>query len=602
MNVELYCDSKPIFLSSDPNYKCLKLKLSQQLNKTDSLVFEIPHDHPNASVINQMSSYITLYMDSLLMFEGRVIQRDDDFEQNATYTCEGSLGYLLDSIQRPAEYHDTTVLEYFTDKITKHNAQVGENKQFTVGTVTVTNSTDNAYRIDNDYPDTLTNIQKKLVERLGGYLRVRMVNGTRYIDYVQDYGKKTDQVIKFGENMLDLTKFIDSTSLATRLIPLGANDETTGLPLTVASVNDGKDYIDDTTAQGLWGIITKTVTYSDVTLASNLLTKGQADLSNMIKNALTIKLKAVDMSQLGVNIQSIALGDSVRCVSAPHNLDDNFTVSIRTYDFLNPENSEINLETVLYGLTNSTVNTSERVNSVEIAQQETNSTITQRIIDQTKQLMGGSGGYFYFHTTDANVIDAIYCMDTPDIETCQNVWVWNKNGMGVSHTGKNGPFTSAWTQDGGFNASLITAGVINAIAITGSTITGGTITGNNISGGTVSGTEISGGTIKGTSIQGSSVSFGSSSRIKMYSGSRTIQNVSQTGCEMNGDGYFYLSAGRDANKVNGIILANGNFVLQTNGRFEINKYSTAGDLEINAWDVDIYLTGKHLYWNGVQKW
>ena len=580
MNVSLYCDSKPIFLSGDPNYKCLKLVLSQQLNKTDKLEFEIAPTHPNAGIIKQMASYITLYMDTALMFEGRVIQEESDFDNNVTFTCEGSLGYLLDSIQRPAEYHDTTIIEYLTDKITKHNAQVGTAKQFTVGTVNVTNSTDNAYRIDNDYPDTLTNIQKKLVNRLGGYLRVRLVSGVRYLDYVETYGKTTDQTITFGTNMLDLTKFLDSTALCTRLVPLGKDDETTGLPLTITSVTTGNvDYVEDTTAEGIWGIITKTNKYEDVTIASNLLTKAQADLANMIQNALTIKLKAIDLSQMGVNIQTIALGDSVRCISAPHALDSYFTVSIRTYDFLNPEESTINLSTVLYGLTNTTVDASARISDVQVVAQQTSSTMASVAASQTKQILGAAGsGYFYFKTDDNNVVKEIYCMDTNNIETAQKVWRWNNAGLGFSSTGYNGTFDTAWTQDGVFNANYITTGTLNAIDVKACAISGSTVTGTTITGGTVS----------GTTVKGSTVTFGS--------GSNTITAATQ-------------STGGTSGTINGVAFTGANnstyfsiVIPNSGGHPNTEIFVQDGSITIMATSGKINLWGSGVYLNGTQKW
>lgn len=109
----------------------------------------------------------------------------------------GSLAYLLDNIVRPNTTQDTTISEYLSNLIDQHNLQVEESKRFQLGTVTVSNSTDNVYRIDNDYSNTLSVIQDKLVNRLGGYLRVRMLNGVRYLDYLESYDSLSNQTIEF---------------------------------------------------------------------------------------------------------------------------------------------------------------------------------------------------------------------------------------------------------------------------------------------------------------------------------------------------------------------------------------------------------------------
>lgn len=53
-------------------------------------------------------------------------------------------------------------------------------------------------------------------------------------------------------------------------------NEETGLPLTIESVNDGKDYLVNETAVSLFGYIYGKNEWEDVTLPENLKTKGEA--------------------------------------------------------------------------------------------------------------------------------------------------------------------------------------------------------------------------------------------------------------------------------------------------------------------------------------
>jgi hypothetical protein len=76
--------------------------------------------------------------------------------------------------------------------IEDHNADVDSRKQFTAGVVTVTDSNDSLYRFST-YENTWKTIEDRLLKRLDGYLRIRHVDGIRFIDYVEDYGSTNSQ-------------------------------------------------------------------------------------------------------------------------------------------------------------------------------------------------------------------------------------------------------------------------------------------------------------------------------------------------------------------------------------------------------------------------
>lgn len=467
-----------LFDSETDEYKATEINLTEQVNTTNTLVFVLPTLNPNKDIPQELIPGIALYEDDVLVFEGRVLYTDDDIIGNRTFTCEGSLAYLLDSIVRPNTTQDTTISEYLSNLIDQHNLQVEESKRFQLGTVTVSNSTDNVYRIDNDYSNTLSVIQDKLVNRLGGYLRVRMLNGVRYLDYLESYDSLSNQTIEFQKNILDLSNHISSENVITALIPLGAKDDTTELPLTIESVNGGKDYIFDQTAVNLFGWIYGTQTWDDVTLPQNLLTKGQAALQANIENSVSISITAFDMSLVDADIDKIYLGDSVKVISTPHDLDKYFIVKKREKKYMNPENSSITLDTVIERNT-------DKVSSTDKTLQEAvNVTIPgqiQQMIDyQTQLILGGKGGYVVFGMNEQNQPEEIYILDQPTVNDAVNIIRMNKNGIGFSNSGINGPYTSAWTIDGKFNADFISAGTLTGILIKGTTIEGGFIRGSAI--------------------------------------------------------------------------------------------------------------------------
>ena len=463
MILKLYYNGTPLFDSTTDHYKATEITLTEQVNTTNTLKFTLPTLNPNIDAPAKLIPGIELYEDNVLVFEGRVLYTDDDIVGNRTFTCEGSLAYLLDSIVRPTTTQDTTIQEYLQYLINQHNSQVEEAKQFQLGTVTVTNSTDNVYRIDNDYANTLTVIQEKLVNRLGGYLRVRMLNGVRYLDYLETYDTQSNQVIEFQKNILDINNHISAENVITALIPLGAKDEETELPITIESVNDGKDYIFDQTAVNLFGWIYGTQTWDDVTLPQNLLTKAQEVLENNIASAVSISVTAFDLSLVNADIDKIYLGDSVQVISQPQGLDTYFIVKKREKKYLDPANSSITLDTVIARNTDQVTSTDKNL------QQAVNVTIPgtiKNMIDyQTSLITGGQGGYIVFGANDQGQPEELYIMDQPTINDAVNLIRMNKNGIGFSNSGVNGPYTSAWTIDGKFNADFITTGTLVGITI-----------------------------------------------------------------------------------------------------------------------------------------
>ena len=119
--------------------------------------------------------------------------------------------------------------------------------------------------------------------------------------------------------------------------------EVTTERLTIESVNDGKDYIEDEAAISLFGRISRVQEWDDVTEASNLLTKGRAFLESGIEMAVTLTMKAVDLHLVDVDTEKIGLGDYVRVISTPHNLDRYFLCAKMIIDLVSPDKTEYTL-------------------------------------------------------------------------------------------------------------------------------------------------------------------------------------------------------------------------------------------------------------------
>lgn len=237
----------------------------------------------------------------------------------------GELSFFNDSIVRPYDFQGD-VETLFKQYVNNHNAQVNEEKKFFARNCSVTDSNNYITRANINYPKTKAEMDDKLINILGGHFETGEDENGRYIDYLAKYERKATQVIEFGKNLLDITQCIKTEDVATRIIPLGKKDDD-GNYLTIKDVNNGLDYVQDDAAVALFGIIEKTVIFEDVTIAENLLKKGQDTLQEYINSTVSIELSAADLHNLDVNIEAFKIGDNVRVISKPHELDRYFLLS-----------------------------------------------------------------------------------------------------------------------------------------------------------------------------------------------------------------------------------------------------------------------------------
>lgn len=94
------CDGEVLHDIRDEYYQIFSPKISMELNKTGNFDFEILSTHPNAGTIEKLKSRISVYEDSEILFKGRPLNDESDFQNTGQVTCEGELAFLLDTIQR----------------------------------------------------------------------------------------------------------------------------------------------------------------------------------------------------------------------------------------------------------------------------------------------------------------------------------------------------------------------------------------------------------------------------------------------------------------------------------------------------------------------
>lgn len=435
-------------------------ELKEHLNGVSSLTYSIPFNDQYYDDYIELKTKVTIFDQNKNNpeFSGRLLSKNKTFDGNIKLTFEGELAFLND-IQFPPYDFKGTPEELFENVLNYYNSKCSKDKKILKGIVTVQDDNNYIARSNQDYSSCWSVINDKLIKLLGGYIKLRYVNGVRYLDYLINSGNVANQNIEFGKNLLDLENYIDATSVSTVIIPLGAKNES-GERITIESVNENKNYLESSLIS-IYGRIEKTVIWDDVTVPSNLKTKALKELNQMILSDRKITVKAIDLHFTSEEIHSFRIGDTISCISAPHDINIKMMLVERMRKLNDPSQDEITLGTESKRFTST-------VNDVNKKVEETESKITgnwlQSVIEEnTKTLLGGSGGYIYVHYADENKKhpDALYIMDSELVGEANNVILVNENGIGFSNNGINGPFVSAWTIDGKFNTDFIQANTIN---------------------------------------------------------------------------------------------------------------------------------------------
>ena len=159
----------------------------------------------------------------------------------------------------------------------------------------------------------------------------------------------------------------------------------------------------------LW-LIFKVETWDDVTLASNLKTKGEAFLAEKIKQSITIELTAIDLSLMDKSIDSFTLGDRIQIKSNPHNLDDFYLLEKQIIDLLKPDNDKITLGYTFTAFTDTSLSKNNKndtlIKTVEKidANYTTNATVSSEV-ETLRTLIEQTG------TSITNEVSAQYVTD-----------------------------------------------------------------------------------------------------------------------------------------------------------------------------------------------
>ncbi|MGU8816434.1 phage tail spike protein [Clostridium perfringens] len=351
--------------------------IKQGINTIDSFTFEIYPNNIGYSKINTLTTLveITNKITGEKDFRGRVLlptpKMDSSGKLYTNVICESELGYLNDSTTRYGEYHDISVSDFLKVMLDNHNSMVTADKKFELGKVEVVG---NLYRFLG-YEKTFAAIKDKLLDRLGGELRVRWEDGKRYLDYLIKIGEKSETEIRLSKNLKTIEQERDPTSIIPRLVPLGAKLEDSDERVTIKSVNNGKDFIDDLEAIKQFGISQDCVIWDDVNVPSILLSKGIEKQKEVNRIKKKHKIEALDLSIIGLDFNSFKVGNEHTVVNPIMNINEYIRIIEKTTQIHNPQSSSMMIGDKFEDMKQYNLNNNKTAKVLETVRGQINTTI-----------------------------------------------------------------------------------------------------------------------------------------------------------------------------------------------------------------------------------
>lgn len=388
-----------IYNPLDPSAQIYDDEIAEEMGSTPAFSFTVPPGNIAETVIQPLATHITAYRDNVEVFSGRVISADWDLYNTMTVQCIGDMGDLADSQIAPFS-HAGTAAQFLSEVIAKHNALVDASRAFTVGTVNVTGET--GERAVEDYTDALTLITTYCSGAYGGYIRVRP---GRVIDWMEDFGDNS-QTIRFGENILDLSRQIDAADVATVLIALGPEPKEGTRQVVTAQNADGVRK---------WG---KIYGVEEFESDAGLQAAAQARVDALATLPESAELTALDLSVVDISIPALTLGAWTNFYSPANGIQGRYLLYKRSLHMTAPANDTVSFGPVQQTITGTSLadkaeakadndalkeETQEMINSAMEGQDGKFSEINQTI-DQIELRVGNAEGDISSLTVQADRI------------------------------------------------------------------------------------------------------------------------------------------------------------------------------------------------------
>lgn len=423
--------------------------IQEEINAIKSFDFTVYPNNPCYDRIFPYTTTIEIFntAKNRYDFKGRVLkitpQMDTDGMYYKNVVCEGKLAYLCDTVQpyTPAKYYAN--LENFIDVVlNNHNAQVEEEKKIYRGIVSVdtSNNSDGVF-FGLNYEKTFDIFKSSLIKSYGGEFDVREgEDGRTYLDYVSAFGSARATTIELAKNIESQSRDIDISNIITRLIPLGAklkivddegNEEETEERLTIESINNGLNYIEDKIAVEQYGIIYGTQEFDDIEDPSKLKNSGEQWLADNNKIEVSDSVTALDLSIIGLDIDDFKLYDSYPIKNKLLGIADTLRIVKKTTNVIEPFASSFELgatkklmTSVILNYENAAANFQQATIEVKTSINNANSAVINYVNETTSSIQQ-SNEDIRLEITEKTVSQDEY---NTFAETVRNILAMDENG------------------------------------------------------------------------------------------------------------------------------------------------------------------------------
>lgn len=313
----------------EDQYMLIDPELTLEKNSAGKLIFGLTPDSAGYSIIQRMSTTLYFLSGEDILWEGRVITEQMGLNRTKTYTAEGALSYLNDTLQ-PLKSYNTTFKSYISSLLKNHNDKVGEDRKIEVGDITVEKSS----KWVTNWDKTLDKI-KEAVDDAKAHMRVRSTGSKRYLDIFAEYPRQSGQSVEFGKNLLDFTSTRDLANLATVCVPLGKAKAKSSVDGQTEYLTCNPPYVPNEAAVSNFGWIEQKVNFDYIEKVAELKTAAENWLKDAKYDEMSIEGTAIDLKRLGLATDDLRLLDMVHFSCPPWGLDRTFPLTkvvIRPYD------------------------------------------------------------------------------------------------------------------------------------------------------------------------------------------------------------------------------------------------------------------------------
>lgn len=303
--------------------------LDQEVNGMDELSFSLPYTDSKREFLqneNIIQMFDTLYV-------VRKVTKRKGLEAPV-------LDVFCEAIWYDLQYGEPlTVTKWVEADAVTIISDILEGTEWSVGTVELTSTR------------TLDVSGDQEINRLGAVWKVQSLFGgdiewdtsTKKVHLLYPNITHSGVAISYSKNMRDMEAIYDTRNLITKLYVYGKDG------LTIESANNGSKFIENYSYTSK--VRVRTIKDERFTNPFTLLDYGQKQLTILSKPQGTYKLNVLEMSrQTGLSHEKFTIGDIIRVYDKEVDMDANVRIMKWKYDVIEPELTEVQLETKIKGI------------------------------------------------------------------------------------------------------------------------------------------------------------------------------------------------------------------------------------------------------------